>query len=713
MIRRRIIIAVMALPLAGVALLAALLLWPGPDVPRFADVRDRWQPSEAYLFDRYGVLLDTKRMTFDARRLDWVPLNNVSPALTEALIAGEDKRFHTHSGVDWWAVGGAAWQTLVEGKTRGASTITMQLAAFLDPALKRQGPRSIRQKLWQMRAARAIEDHWTKDQILEAYLNLLDFRGELQGVGAATELLAGKVPSGLTRAESQVLAALLPSPSADPARIAARACARSPAADCDVLGATAYDLLDRAAVRPKTPAMAPHLASALLHAPGERLRTSLDARVQRLATDALYRHISALANRNVRDGAVLVVDNDTGQVLAYVGSSGALSRAPHVDGIRAPRQAGSTLKPFLYARAFEQRFLTPASLLEDSPLNLDTASGLYIPQNYDRVFSGPVSVRTALASSLNIPAVRALVLVGVEDFRDTLNRFGYATIDQDGEFYGYSLALGSAEVTLWDQVAAYRVLARGGVLAPLTLDPDHHDHMGQRVLSPDAAFLTTHILSDRAARVSTFGLANNLNTRFWSAVKTGTSKDMRDNWTIGFSGRYTVGVWVGNFEGDSMRNVSGVTGAAPIWQEVMTALHEDGAGQPPTPPEGVVKADVSYHPAYEAPRQDWFMAGTALEMIRKVDVAGPFPAVASPANGMVVAVDPDIPSAQQRIPVRATVDDPSLILKVGDVVLGPATRTYLWPPMEGAHLAVLQQADGTVVDRASFQVRQVRVCPNP
>ena len=300
-----------------------------------------------------------------------------------------------------------------------------------------------------------------------------------------------------------------------------------------------------------------------------------------MARGVMQDHLRGLALHNVRDGAALVVDNATGDVLAYVGSAGPASRARHVDGVRARRQAGSTLKPFLYQLALERRYLTNASLLDDSPLGLDTATGVYLPQNYDRDFKGPVSVRTALGSSLNVPAVRALVLVGVEAFRDRLNALGYAGISEDGEFYGYSLALGSAEVSLWEQVAAYRTLARGGLAAPLRLRANDPAQAPSRMLAADATFLVTDILGDRAARVTTFGLDNNMNTAFWSAAKTGTSKDMRDNWCIGYTDRYTVGVWVGNFEGDSMRDVSGVTGAAPAWHDIMLALHARQRAQPP------------------------------------------------------------------------------------------------------------------------------------
>ena len=686
--------------------LLAFILWP-VSVPSFEDVRGNYRPSEAWLLDRHDKVIDVKRVDYGIRRLDWVPLDGVSPALKDAIVAGEDRRFWHHGGVDWMAAAGAVKDRLTGGPNRGGSTITMQVAALLDGDLKAgSGGRGWGQKLGQMRAALAIERSWTKPQILEAYLNLLDFRGELQGIGATARFLAGKHPSGLTTDESLVLAALLPSPGARVERVAARACARAALADCAGLDAAADRLLGNARAA-RGPGLAPQLAGALLSEPGERRRTTLDLDIQRLATDALNRQLGGLIDRNVRDGAVLVVDNATGDVLAYVASSGARSRAAQVDGVRAPRQAGSTLKPFLYGMALEKRYITPASILDDTPINLQTSVGLYIPQNYDKDFKGPVSVRTALASSLNVPAVRTLVLVGVEPFRARLQRMGYQGIDRDGDYYGYSLALGSAEVSLWEQVTAYRTLARGGLLTPLRLDPAATQAQATRIMPEDASFLVGNILSDRAARVTTFGLASNLNTRFWSAVKTGTSKDMRDNWCIGWSRRYTVGVWVGNFEGDSMHNVSGVSGAAPVWQDVIARLDQGDAVAPPAPPDGVVAQAVRFDPAIEGPRDDWFLKGTEVAVMRSVP-ASAFARIISPAHGVVIALDPDIPAGNTRVPVRAEGADKSLSLQIDGRVLGPADGAYLWAPRPGAHTVLLQRSDGSVVDRAQITVRDIR-----
>ncbi|HTK98482.1 MAG TPA: penicillin-binding protein 1C [Pseudomonadales bacterium] len=702
------------LRLAGVvviALIVAALGWiQRANVPDFETVRARWQSSEAYLLDRHGALIDSARIDYGVRRFQWVPLEAVSTALIDAVVDSEDRRFFRHHGIDWRAAAGALRDNLTGERRRGASTITMQLAAMIDPDLAGRGShRGWFDKLAQARAAHAIESTWTKAEILEAYLNQLGYRGELEGIDAAAHLLADKTPSGLSAPESLLLAALLPAPSADPARVVARACAHARALDstarCEEIETTARTLFDRATRLSDGASHAPDLARALLDRPGQRLTTTLDANVQAMARGVMNDRLRALALHNVRDGAALVVDNETGDVLAYVGSAGQASRARHVDGVRAHRQAGSTLKPFLYQLALERRYLTNASLLDDSPVNLDTATGVYLPQNYDRDFKGLVSVRTALGSSLNVPAIRTLVLVGVEAFRDRLHALGYAGITEDGEFYGYSLALGSAEVSLWEQVAAYRTLARGGLAAPLRLRADDPVEAPARELATDATFLVTDILGDRAARVATFGLDNNLNTAFWSAVKTGTSKDMRDNWCIGYTDRYTVGVWVGNFEGDSMHDVSGVTGAAPAWHDIMLALHAGKPSRAPSAPAGVTQRAIAYEPTVEAPRHEWFVAGTELATVTAVPERAERSRIAAPGNGLIIAIDPDIPADRQRVPIRARGATAQLAFRMDGQALGAADSQLLWPPRTGAHRLALVDRSGAVVDQVLFTVR--------
>ncbi|MBM0104770.1 penicillin-binding protein 1C [Steroidobacter sp. S1-65] len=704
--RRVIIVGAVA---ALIALCGVVILWP-ERAPSFEDVRAQFTPSDAFLLDRNGEVIDAVRIDMKVRRYEWQPLSAVSPAFVSAVIRGEDARFYEHDGIDWRSVLGAMRDRYLRGKQRGASTITMQVASLLrDTPRLRSGLQAWTHKRNQIRMARALEASWTKEQILEAYLNLLPYRGELQGIAAASQVLAGKVPSGLSLSESLVIAALLPQPGASPERVAARACNRARAAniaiDCGEIKLAAMTLLSNGVERSAAPQLAPQLAHTLLRSPGQRVKTTIDARLQRTARAVLEQQLGRLADENVRDGAILVVDNESADVLAYVGSAGPRSSARYVDGVRALRQAGSTLKPFLYALAMERRYLNAASLVKDLPVHLDTATGAYIPQDYDKDYKGLVSVRTALGNSLNIPAVRTLVLVGVEPFRDRLYELGYEHITESGDYYGYSLALGSAEVSLWEQARAYRTLARGGRSSPLHVLPGGHRAEERALLPADVSFIVADMMSDPAARTLTFGVDNHLNTAFWSAVKTGTSKDMRDNWCVGFSSRYTVAVWVGNFEGDSMHDVSGVTGAAPVWREVMSRLHRDVPSIAPTPPADVVAVSTRFANNLEAPRREWFTRDQQSTPQATVALAAPIPRIASPANGMVIAVDPDIPTAYQKLPISTEGATRSMRLKLNGAELARADRVTLWTPEAGSYALELGDERGKVLDRVVFTVR--------
>jgi penicillin-binding protein 1C len=710
-VRRRRVLAAAGL-VAAVAGLGAFAV-TRPAVPSVATVRAAHRPSDVPLLDRHGAVVYELRTDPGERRLVWSPLAETSPALREAVIAAEDRRFRSHHGVDWRALAGTVLGRLAGRPVRGASTITMQLAALLDPTLAppRRG-RTLGQKLRQMRTALALERAWSKDEILEAYLNHVGFRGELRGVGAAAAFLFGKAPHGLSAAESAVLTALLQNPSAPMEAVRRRA--RVLAAASSTGGAAAA--IDAAAARLDAPALraaradlAPHLAHRLLAGRLAPVTSTLDAGVQRVARDALQRALLSLKGRRVEDGAVLVADNASGEVLAYVGGSGALSRARFVDAVRARRQPGSTLKPFLYGLAFERRLLTPAALVEDTPLALAVAGGLYRPRDYDAQFRGLVSVRTALASSLNVPAVRTLGLVGGDAFVDLLHRLGFAAATESGEHYGPALALGGADVTLWELVAAYRTLASGGVWSPLRVTPAA-EAAGEpvRIFSPATAFQLTDVLADRESRSTTFGLESALATRFFTAVKTGTSKEMRDNWCLGFSERYTVGVWVGNASGAPMHDVSGITGAAPVWLEVMTWLHRALPSHAPAAPPALVAVSVDFPAAAEPARREWFVRGT--EPGSRTLATGN-PRIIAPVDGTIVALDPDIPPDRQRVALELAGAAPGLRWRVDEADLGPARALTLWEPAPGTHTVALVDAARRTLDAATVEVRGGRRRP--
>jgi len=704
--------AIAALLIGGLAFLCTVsvgLHVSGPAMPSFDEVRTSYRLSDAVLTDRHGSVIHEMRVDPTGRRLEWVSLSDISPALTRAVVAAEDRRFHDHGGVDWSALGVAMMRHVVSGGSRGASTISMQLAARLDgAATPRAAKRTVKEKLRQISAALALERSWSKDEILEAYLNLITYRGELQGVAAASRGLFDKDPSGLGETESLILASLIPSSrtSAETAarralRLAARTGSPSSGEEISALAAAALGRPYR--IRPQV-SLAPHVARMLLRGEGQRAQCTLDGEVQLFALESLNHQLGLLRDRNVRDGAVLVVDNASGDILAYAANQGATSSAPHVDGIRALRQAGSTLKPFLYGLAIEKEYLTAASILEDSPLQIPTAGGLYVPENYDREFHGPVSLRTALSSSLNIPAVRTLMLVTPDAFVERLRALGMTSLTREADYYGYSLALGSADMTLYELVNAYRTLANRGLWGKLRIEAGETPEGFIPVMDGRAALIVSAILSDREARSATFGLENPLATRFWTAVKTGTSKDMRDNWCVGYSERYTVGVWVGNFPGEPMWNVSGMSGAAPVWLDVMNHLHRRTASKAPRAGAGIVARQVTFQGNLEPPRTEWFIEGTepreAIVLERRHSIAR----IVYPQPATIITLDPDIPAELQRVSFVGRFAGDTHEWHLDEKAIG-SSASLPWKPERGRHVLSLLDRERNVVDSVTFIVK--------
>lgn len=676
-------------------------------LPTFDEVKTSYKKSDAVLLDRHREVIHELRVDEKGRRLDWVNLKNISPSLIKAVIHSEDRRFYEHHGVDWRAVVAAVFDRLLSKGDRGASTITMQLASILDKGLKPKGAkRTLGQKWGQIKAAWEIEKTWSKDELLEAYLNLTTFRGELQGVSSASRGIFNKEPSGLDEPESLVLASLIRSPNAQVGDVIKRACALGDSlksqTQCENIKSVAQKLSGSYYIKPRI-ALASHVARDLLKN-GTRVISTLDGKLQRFAAEVLKYQLSLLKNQNVHDGAVLVMDNKTGDILAYVANSGVSSSARYVDGIRARRQAGSTLKPFLYELAIEKRLITAASIIDDSPLDIPTPAGLYIPQDYNNEFRGLVSVRTALSSSLNVPAVRTLMLVGEEPFVARLRELGFENVDESGDYYGFSLALGSADISLYELVNAYRTLANGGVWSEPRLSFDKKSGVQRQVMKREATFIISNILSDREARSVTFGFENPLSTRFWTAAKTGTSKDMRDNWCIGYSQRYTVGVWVGNFTGEPMWNVTGITGAAPLWLDIMNYLHLNSTSIPPQPPGGVIAKRIEFDRHIETERIEWFMHGTEPGSI-ELNTNHGNAHITYPPNGTIIALDPDIPEDRQLLFFEAQPDNVGFDWMLNNKRMGASNPRVSWKPKRGKYILSLVDKGNRIIDSIGFEVR--------
>ena len=549
--------------------------------------------------DRDGVTLRDTRAP-GGERWRWVSLADMDPVLTAAFIAAEDRTFFEHDGVAWRSVARAARDNLVAGRVvSGASTITMQTARLLH-GHSRGLIGKTQQVLWAMR----LERHVSKDHILEQYLNRVPLGQGAIGVEAASRLYFGAASARLGPGRAATLAGIARSPARDnPLRDPARAAARRDV----VLGALAsrgqISESERAlaSTEPAIPVAssrvssfrAPHFTTRVLSlleiegGAGNRnvLRTTLDIALQEQVERDVRQVVQSLTTQRVQHAAALVLDNATGDVLAWVGSPDFFGDRGQVDMVTSRRQPGSALKPFLYAHAFERGF-TAASVLDDIPRTWMTSTGPYAPRNYDRQFRGPVRARVALASSLNVPAVQLAGELGTTALLDVLHRAGFASLTRSADHYGLGLALGNGEVTLLELTNAYRALARGGVFAPATLlqqdaaittphlSRTKHAPTGSRVVAEDVAALTLDILADRDARLAGFGDAAVFDFGFPVAVKTGTSRHFTDNWAVAVTGSFTVGVWVGNFDGTPMAAVSGIAGAGPLLRRVVLATSQ-------------------------------------------------------------------------------------------------------------------------------------------
>ncbi len=626
----------------------------------FDQVRRTNQPSDSWLVDRGGEPLESLRTRKERRSLEWIPWAEVSPAFQNLLISTEDRRFYSHFGVDPLAIGKALFDRLAHGSHRGASTITMQVVGLTKK--RESSRRGLIEKSSQILSALKLETHWTKEQILETYINLVPFRGELVGLRAASLGYFAKSPSGLTKDESAILAALLRAPNAAPDVVSDRACRILQGESCDHVRSLANEVLSRAYRLPRSREIVPVFSKVFVEGGlGTSLvKTSLDARIQRLAMSVIKEQLRTLESRNVQDAAALVLETKTGRVLAYAANAGAgVASAPQTDGIQMRRQAGSTIKPFVFATAFDWRLLLPGSLLDDSPADITVSQGrVYQPKNYDHIFRGVVSVGDALGSSMNVPAVRALRMVGEPRVLEKLHALGFQSL-QDDDFYGPSLALGTVDVSLWDLTHGYRKLAA---------DPG--------IFSSQTRDWIFDILASPEHRRYTFGMDGLLTLPFPAAVKTGTSKDMRDNWCLGWTEDYTVGVWVGNFNGEPMWNVSGVTGAAPIWRSLMLALHPRSEGRL-----------AKYTPPAEPLKQ------RRLTKIRY------------PAQDMLVGLDPDIPREIQKLPIEIENPRDGHQVFVNERLLGRAHDEVLWPIQRGKFRVQLKNPAGQILDEVKFEVR--------
>lgn len=546
--------------------------------------------------DRHGVPLYEALSTASTRALALQP-DSLPPRLVAATIAAEDRRYFSHYGVDPVAIARAMRTNLAEGRiVEGASTISQQVAKLL---LNRQQPgrrRGVGAKVHEALVALRLEHRFSKAELLAIYLNIAAYGNQFTGAERASQSYFGVTVAMLTPAQAAFLAGLPQRPSAfNPYRDSGPATTRQRVVLRRMLEAGAISADDRAHALAERltftatppPFGAPHFVEMVLAAAGEtrpaRIETTLDSALQADIAGIVARHRADLHAHGAFNVAIVVLENATGEWVAWEGS-GDYFDAAHGGAINGPltlRQPGSALKPFTYALAFEGG-TSPATVLADVPSTFPTAEEgvVYSPRNYDGLYRGPILARHALAGSVNVPAVALAAEIGVPHVLRFLRRAGFTTLDRTAAHYGLGLTLGNAEVRLDELTAAYAALARGGEWFPPTFVRRAQDALPEttRIVSDRTAFWITDILADPESREFVFGRGGSLELPFPVAVKTGTSQAYHDNWTIGYSRHATVGVWVGNFDRRPLRNSSGVTGAGPIFHAVMLAAEQRLAG---------------------------------------------------------------------------------------------------------------------------------------
>ncbi len=623
--RRRIILAVCA---AATVLLGWFALPFAVSLPAGLLENPAASPQ---LLDRHGEPILHLTLP-DSSRATPVALEEISADLIASTLAAEDKRFYRHGGIDALATLRAGRDLLAHRRViSGASTITQQLVKISSPPTKRR-PFI---KLYEALAARRLEMTWSKNQILSAYLNRLDYGNLRIGIAEAARFHFQKPLADLSLAECALLAGLPQAPSRlNPIRHPQRALVRRAtvlnrlaAAGNQSGSRIAAALAEPLSLRPLAESQpAPWLArQSKISNLKSQVRTTLDLPLQRDLETIVREETAKLCEANLRHAAVVVIHNPTGEILALVSSADWTDpRGGQLNGALAPRSPGSTLKPFTYLLAIERNHRISASILADIPSPFRTAQGLDLPENYDRSYRGPVTLRAALACSLNIPALRELnSLGGPQPLQQLLENLGITTLGDDSSVHGLGLTLGNAPVRLLELTNAYATLARQGRHFPPVLFPSK-SNVGRSMFAVRNAYLITDILADAAARAPAFPPGGPLDLPFKCAVKTGTSSDFHDNWCLGFTPEFTVGVWAGNFEQQPMKGLSGIAGAGPIFNRAMLRLHRNILPTWFARPAGLVEINIDPRTGKRAP--------AAVTARRDLAPADQVPSAAAPAD---------------------------------------------------------------------------------
>jgi penicillin-binding protein 1C len=699
--------------------------------------------SKRQIVDRTGTPLS---YTFASgwNLTDQRPLHTIPESLQHAVIEAEDRRFFEHRGVDWLARLHAGCQNILARRVvRGASTISEQVVRMLHPR-----PRTLWSRFVEGFEARQLERKFSKQEILEFYLNQVPFAAKRRGVAQAARYYWDRDLDTLNEREQLTLAVMVRAPERLNLYKNSSGVENGVTTLADHLHqigklpeeARASLNLQRLTQTPSTiPIRADHFVryvqSITINTEQARIVTTLDPEVQAIAQKIVDERVADLAKHHVTDAAILIVDNKNAEIVAWVNAgSFSAERGSQIDAVLTPRQPGSTLKPLLYAAALSKGW-TGATIISDSPLSEAVGAGLHTYRNYSRTYYGDISLREALGNSLNIPAIKTVLFVGVYEFLQILRSAGFTSLQKGAEFYGEGLALGNGEVTLFELVQAYTMLANRGIWRPLHAtrgDDTRSNEKPRRILSPEVSSIIGNILSDPQARRREFGNDGLLRLPVQTAVKTGTSTDYRDAWTIGYTENFTVGVWMGNLNRTSMQDITGAKGPALVLRSIFSKLQNLQESRPLYLSPSVVKYTICPHSGKRAgpncPHiEELFIPGTEptstcsrkhddLEPTSKENPHDTDPVeITMPTPGLNFARDPRIPDAFEAIPFELSAQRPIMKVRwiVDDKEFGTTSgniRKLLWPLVEGHHVVkaevtFVHSNERTTTQEVGFWVR--------
>ena len=658
------------------------------------------------VLDRHGTPLT---ITYQNRwnTHDYVKLHDIPEFMQKIFVISEDKRFPMHNGVDWYARFHALWQNISSfSAIRGASTISEQVIRMIHPR-----PRTLWSRWLEGIEARNLEKKVAKEDIFEFYLNQVPYASNRRGVLQAAHYYFDRDLDTLSRKEMIALALLVRAPShfdlyksteeINPLirRLAEKLKKKEILSDEEFSQITneRFDLL-----RPQLPVHAGHFVRYIFNKSHtqllqnrQRIHTTLDGNIQRTVQEIIDQCVRDLRDRRVYNGAALVVDHTSNEILAW-GVAGHKDKevpAGLIDAVTTPRQPGSSLKPFLYALSMENGW-TAATIITDSPLAEPVGTGLHTYHNYNRSYYGRVTLRQALGNSLNIPAIRTIQFVGVDTYLSCLHDLGFKSLTQHPDFYGDGLALGNGEVTLFELVQAYTVIARHGKFLPITaLQEQVLSRVPKKIFSEEVTSIIANILSDSEARYLEFGDGGLLNFPLQTAVKTGTSNDYRDAWAVGFNYHYTAGVCIGNLDGTQTDGVTGSIGPAMALRTIFSELNKFKETRPLYLSPRLIQQDICDKSLQSKERDcyartEWFVRGTepkgpvsesSKERIR----------FCQPTDALLLAMDPRIPDEYEAFEfyISGITGDESVEWTVDNKNIGKTHGgKYLWPLKKGDHV---------------------------